>query len=143
MEENKRCAITLTGDAWQSLSLEAQDLVSSMLNRDQFLRPTAKECLQHPWLSPKHPHSATVFHKAIKINIILTAEYDCDAIRRETNFHNVIEMKQCSTAASDLMTSSPMFYNHILQTSQPREVSVAKGAKVPKVPMEVNVEDHA
>jgi serine/threonine protein kinase len=39
------------GDAWKSISKEAKDLVSRLLEPDPTKRLTAKQALEHPWLS--------------------------------------------------------------------------------------------
>jgi len=50
-----------TGREWKHVSLDAKDLIRSLLRKDVRLRPTMKEVLQHPWLTkpaPKRPLAA-------------------------------------------------------------------------------------
>lgn len=42
-------------DEWRGISPEATDFVRSLLNVDPDLRLTAKQALQHPWLSTRYP----------------------------------------------------------------------------------------
>eukprot|EP00727_Mastigamoeba_balamuthi_P013524 m51a1_g8795 putative myosin light chain (428) ;mRNA; f:239348-242860 len=37
--------------AWNDISPEAKDLITNMLQKDPTKRPTAEQCLAHPWLS--------------------------------------------------------------------------------------------
>lgn len=39
---------------WTGVSGEAKDLVHQLLQRDPEARPSAQECLHHPWLSAPH-----------------------------------------------------------------------------------------
>ncbi len=77
LEENKRCAISFTGDDWRNLSLEARDLVTRMLDRDPLLRPTAKDCLQHAWMDMQLANLSTLTRALninINFNLVLSAE---------------------------------------------------------------------
>jgi len=40
---------SMEGEEWESISDEAKDLIKKMLTMDYKLRPSAKECLTHPW----------------------------------------------------------------------------------------------
>jgi len=48
--------VSLTKSAWNKVSDEAKDFVSTLLCKDPAKRPAAKEALKHTWLKPK-------FHK--------------------------------------------------------------------------------
>ena len=37
-------------DNWNSVSSEAKELIAKMMTRDTRLRPSAEECLNHPWI---------------------------------------------------------------------------------------------
>lgn len=41
-------------DLWKNISPEGLDLAIKMADRDQYKRPSAKECFEHPWFSIKH-----------------------------------------------------------------------------------------
>jgi len=47
----ENCHWGWVGDAWKSISKEAKDLVSRLLEPDPKKRLTAKQALEHPWLS--------------------------------------------------------------------------------------------
>ncbi|VDK68957.1 unnamed protein product [Dibothriocephalus latus] len=48
--QRAECPLNLTGQAWDSVSEPAKQLVASMLNVDPKKRPTAAEILEHPWI---------------------------------------------------------------------------------------------
>jgi serine/threonine protein kinase len=51
MLENKQGEVFFDQKVWSSLSEEGKDLAMQMLDKDQYKRPGAKECLQHKWFS--------------------------------------------------------------------------------------------
>ena len=65
IEKNKICEIDYPKELWKEVSLQALDLVVKMTDRDQYKRPSAKECLQHEWLAIKL-ESAPVLTRVIE-----------------------------------------------------------------------------
>lgn len=51
---------------WDNISDEAKDLVKKMLTQDQNDRLTAREALQHPWLSVRN---LAAYFQTMKINV--------------------------------------------------------------------------
>jgi serine/threonine protein kinase len=43
-------AVTFPKADWQGISLSVQDLVLKILSKDYGFRPSALECLAHPWV---------------------------------------------------------------------------------------------
>ena len=48
---NKKCDIDYDVDAFRDLSKECLDILSKMLDASPVNRPTAAECLAHPWFT--------------------------------------------------------------------------------------------
>ena len=51
IKRNKAGDIEYPKGLWSLVSPEALDLVMKMTDRDQYERPTAKDCLLHKWFS--------------------------------------------------------------------------------------------
>lgn len=51
MEKNKKGEVGINEEKWKGVSVEAKDLVMRMTMRDQYMRFSAKACLEHPWLT--------------------------------------------------------------------------------------------
>eukprot|EP00826_Nyctotherus_ovalis_P059914 TRINITY_DN8373_c0_g1_i8.p1 TRINITY_DN8373_c0_g1~~TRINITY_DN8373_c0_g1_i8.p1 ORF type:complete len:202 (+),score=59.77 TRINITY_DN8373_c0_g1_i8:76-681(+) len=49
IEKNRVGEVEYLDDIWKNISSEALDLVENMLKLDQYTRPTATQCLKHPW----------------------------------------------------------------------------------------------
>ena len=49
-EAIKKGTFNFNAPVWKNISLEAKDFVSYMLEFDKLKRPTADQCLQHPWI---------------------------------------------------------------------------------------------
>lgn len=49
-ESIKQTKLYFNHGVWESVSVQARDLVSRMLTRDMHTRPTAAEVLSHPWI---------------------------------------------------------------------------------------------
>ena len=54
LEKNRKADIDYNAEIWKEISPNALDLVVKMTEFDQYNRPSAKECLSHPWFSEKH-----------------------------------------------------------------------------------------
>ncbi len=50
---NRSGEVFFSKELWKALSPDAIDLVVRMTDRDQYRRPTAKECLEHRWFTSK------------------------------------------------------------------------------------------
>lgn len=53
IEKNSQCYIEFPAEVWKDISKEGLDLVSKMLERDQYQRLNVKECLEHEWFKVK------------------------------------------------------------------------------------------
>ncbi len=62
IERNKACDIAFGKEMWKSASPEAIDLVVRMVDKDQYKRPSVKECMEHPWFSSKGLGSIALNH---------------------------------------------------------------------------------
>ncbi|VDO88276.1 unnamed protein product [Haemonchus placei] len=51
--------VTMEGKAWEDISDNAKDLVRKLLDVDASRRPTAKQILQHPWITHRNSIPAT------------------------------------------------------------------------------------
>jgi serine/threonine protein kinase len=51
LRKNKTMEIIFPEEYWKNISSDAKDLVLKMTTRDQFCRISAKECLEHKWLT--------------------------------------------------------------------------------------------
>uniref|UniRef100_A0A672I958 Uncharacterized protein n=1 Tax=Salarias fasciatus TaxID=181472 RepID=A0A672I958_SALFA len=63
IENISNCEYVFDSEAFKDISLEAMDFVDRLLVKDQKLRMTAHEALEHPWLKMKIEH---VSNKAIR-----------------------------------------------------------------------------
>jgi calcium-dependent protein kinase len=59
MENVLKGAIDMSGREWRTVSGLARDLVANMMSYDPNERPTADECLRHPFIADKIKHSFT------------------------------------------------------------------------------------
>ena len=51
LQRNKACEIEFQEPGWSQISAEAKDLAMRMTLRDQFMRISAKQCIEHPWIN--------------------------------------------------------------------------------------------
>ena len=51
MRQNKKCCLDYVPSHLIHMTVECQDLIFRLLEKDPTLRPTATEALEHPWFS--------------------------------------------------------------------------------------------
>lgn len=56
----KKAKINKESKGWTKLSCDAQDLLKKMLKKDPNKRPTADECLSHPWFNDEKVNKNTL-----------------------------------------------------------------------------------
>ncbi len=81
IEKNKACEIAYPIELWKPVSAEALDLVMLMTERDQYNRPTAKQCLEHRWFSRDFGKSDPVLTSVIENLTHSVAEYTLRKIK--------------------------------------------------------------
>lgn len=73
VKDNKECKVDYPESDWKTVSIEGQDLVEKMLQRDPTRRITAIAALSHPWITrramlPKNNKPYAYSHTACCIN---------------------------------------------------------------------------
>lgn len=66
IENISNCEYVFDGEAFKDISLEAMDFIDRLLVKDQKLRMTAHEALEHPWLKMKIEHISKKVIKTLR-----------------------------------------------------------------------------
>ena len=117
IKRNMQGELEYPKDLWENISKEGLDLTIKMTERDQYKRPSARDCLSHPWFYINHSKTKLkgVIHnlKCPGIDYLTSIEPEKELERRISfNTSSPMVLKQSDTVSktslTDLNIDSPL-----------------------------------
>ena len=132
VERNTEAELYYPKEIWKNVSSEALDLVMKMTDRDQYKRPSAKDCLNHPWFTIKPSKKSLKFVvenlRNFKMNHGERSKSTIRGMRFQTSSPMFVRKTSPDTSSkmslSDFQTDSPLWSKDLISTIQTQKTQI-------------------